>query len=890
MDFLTKNSWTLNLAKLPAYTEFGGDWKYPVDKRLCKMLLECDEKDEFGDFKITPMMKQYFKSNIVDNLVDGHLHVTWNARHNLGRRYSAQDCSGITTGHTRDTAGNLGVHSKYIKNTIFAYQGWVDYDMVKGHPSLLLNMARHAKVPGGFPAIERFVNEFDNGYCQELCVHYSMDGEPPVTKDDIKDLHNRTIYGGGHENWVKDMMDGEPLKGKPGKDVCQVIHPSYAEFRKEIKRIIDYVYFHNPDLVAQVCKPDEPEWQKKNRTMAYFCGILENECLKHAYKFGLRENLFPQRGIDLCYDGFTAPAPPVGTDMDAVIASMNAYILEKTGFHIRFKVKPFEKVITSVLEARRADVDDDATDEADDPDDDVASLTSDFDESQIPMELLEAVHACFHDGSDWDLALALEALVGNTFVSVGRKMVGFDPKTLLWSEDYGVSIGSYLSVELFAIFSKYKDAAKATWDAARRRLEQAKDSMNKSSKKYVDLKEEVQEKKLSYDVLAQILNKLKSAGNKNNIISQWVTRHTCVTFLDDANKVLNHLALRDGTMFNIRDKSVRPRVAEDKFTFCSNVLYKTLTQEEFDFADTYFSGLFPFPDQAQTKQCFLDVIKSCLLGRPLRFFYLCIGKGSNGKSAVFRLISDMLGPSVVRTMSKSILVGPSMGQNTLSAEYAVLDQCRIGIASELSKSDKLNIENLKTLSGEDKLRINEKYREPREITPTTNSFTLLNPENIPKIEMSNAVANRLVIFPFRATFDPDMTFLDRMMERRDVLFSYMMDQGNILDVGNFHLSPEMVVARNEFIVDNTATDNLAVFLESNYDKTDNPADRVKRDDIRTLYVSWLQMNKLIDMDTGFAAFTKRCSRLGFENVRSNSKVYIIGLKVKSTYDEDPDNL
>ena len=94
--------------------------------------------------------------------------------------------------------------------------------------------------------------------------------------------------------------------------------------------------------------------EKKSRTMSYFCGIFENECLKHAYKYGVDNGLFKARSIDLCYDGFTAPAPPPYTDMDFHINGMNDYILEKTGLAIKMKVKGFEKVIQSILDERRS--------------------------------------------------------------------------------------------------------------------------------------------------------------------------------------------------------------------------------------------------------------------------------------------------------------------------------------------------------------------------------------------------------------------------------------------------------------------------------------------------------------------------------------------------------
>jgi hypothetical protein len=81
--------------------------------------------------------------------------------------------------------------------------------------------------------------------------------------------------------------EGDPKKGKQPKEVKETPHPKWVEYYGDISRVIDLVYESNPELVANVA--DDPKlelWRKKNRVMSCFCGILENECLKHAYKYG----------------------------------------------------------------------------------------------------------------------------------------------------------------------------------------------------------------------------------------------------------------------------------------------------------------------------------------------------------------------------------------------------------------------------------------------------------------------------------------------------------------------------------------------------------------------------------------------------------------------------
>lgn len=354
-SFLKKNSWTIDLSKVPAYSCWNGDWKYAIDKDIIQLILDCDEIDSNGEKLITDIMKTHFKRNIVDKLRKGFLHINWSARYgNLGRRYSSKD---PTDTGAFSSAGNLGVHSKRIKNTIFKFMGWIDYDMVKGHPSILLSMARITGLTDGLPAIQRFVSEFDSGLADEMIEWYSIDGQPKLTKDDIKDLHNRTIYGGGHSTWIQCLLAGDEKKGKLPKEVnmSKGKHPKYIEFKRDICRVIDLVYSQNPDLLARVVGTEDlPEWKKKGRVMSYFCGIIENDILACAYKYGVKNNLFPAKSIDLCFDGFTTPPPPFGTDIDFHIAQMNDTILRETGFDVKMKVKPFTNIMQSIIDKRIA--------------------------------------------------------------------------------------------------------------------------------------------------------------------------------------------------------------------------------------------------------------------------------------------------------------------------------------------------------------------------------------------------------------------------------------------------------------------------------------------------------------------------------------------------------
>jgi hypothetical protein len=360
-SFLKRNTFTIELDKLPAYVEWNGDWKYQIDADLIKLIMEFNDTDSNGQPIITDVMKTHFERNIVNRLKNGVLHIKWSGRKgSLGRRYSNRDPEDMKS----KSSCNLGVHSKYIKNTIYEYMGWVDYDMVAGHPTILCEICKHTNMFNGLPAVQNYIDNRDD-ILKSIIDYYSVIGDTDeetaalrLSRSEAKDLFNLTIYGGGFSTWEKQLLDGDEKRGKIPKPIAnKPRHPTWLAYNNDIKKVIDIVYSQNPNLASIVCTGDKyelSEWERKSRTMSYFCGIIENDCLKWAYKYGVKAGLFPERSGDLCYDGFTMPPPPPGTDLDTEIENMNAFILQKTGLAIQMKVKPFEFVLHQIIDKRRS--------------------------------------------------------------------------------------------------------------------------------------------------------------------------------------------------------------------------------------------------------------------------------------------------------------------------------------------------------------------------------------------------------------------------------------------------------------------------------------------------------------------------------------------------------
>jgi len=201
---------------------------------------------------------------------------------------------------------------------------------------------------------------------------YSVEGETPLTEGDIKELFNKTIYGGGHLKWC-DYITHENLsqkeimkmlrKGKQPKEMRNKSkpHPFYLRFLKDTQQITQLVWNANEELRQKICAgmPDDSDQEFsrcRNKLMSQFCGILENEITFRAYKYRVENGLCSAKRVDWGYDGFTTPPPPAHTDHEFHLGAMNDYVRQKTGFQgvcfVEKALKP-DTIIQSVIDERR---------------------------------------------------------------------------------------------------------------------------------------------------------------------------------------------------------------------------------------------------------------------------------------------------------------------------------------------------------------------------------------------------------------------------------------------------------------------------------------------------------------------------------------------------------
>ena len=362
MKFL--KNYTVDLKALPKYSKFNGIFRENLDRNLIELLLKSN------DYSIE--VKKYLQTAILGKLRNDNTHIhntQYRQSYGLGRFYG-------------NTITNF---QKRIKHTLFSHLGWCDADMVKGHPTLILQLAKINGDIDKYPSISEYVKNPTKQF-DEMTAHYGKD----LLEHQKKWLFNSMIYGGGHQGWVDALTDPPDKELQRGYIATPLLtqkpRPFEVQFKKECDMIKEVVYKNNPALIELLkgenknkkyfkekgidtndddatgkvdkTKPEEttsiPLHKMKNKVISYFLQILENECLYHLYEYLVKESILLPKNCCLEKDGICFP-PNKKFDNDDLADSVNEYTYKKTGFRIKWKIKPYEaeNIDTQLIDIRK---------------------------------------------------------------------------------------------------------------------------------------------------------------------------------------------------------------------------------------------------------------------------------------------------------------------------------------------------------------------------------------------------------------------------------------------------------------------------------------------------------------------------------------------------------
>lgn len=326
MKFL--KNWTIELTKIPVYSALKGSFNVQLDYPILQDIMNTSGPEFTDDRKA--ILKNLIegitvttngKSQLIKgiNKTTGFLEITHSQRYGLGRFYPNHTLSPICM-------------SRHIKHTLFKYLDWIDIDMVKGHPSILVSIAKNNNL--SLPAFEKYLNNPEDVF--NMLVEYYSPEDYELSHDNVKDIFNILIYGGGHNTWLS-QMDEANIEIK-----TTIPHQFVNLFKTDCKKLIDLININNPELVERVKGDLTNDYQIKTRVMSYFCGIIENEILHICYKFLVKENIIKERECALEYDGLCFKRPDEShLSIDDVLSNLNFKIKNETKLNVMMKIKPY---------------------------------------------------------------------------------------------------------------------------------------------------------------------------------------------------------------------------------------------------------------------------------------------------------------------------------------------------------------------------------------------------------------------------------------------------------------------------------------------------------------------------------------------------------------------
>jgi len=303
------------------------------------------------------------------------------------------------------------------------------------------------------------------------------------------------------------------------------------------------------------------------------------------------------------------------------------------------------------------------------------------------------------------------------------------------------------------------------------------------------------EVKLTEKCKKQVRKRLKTHTDKNHIAKEVTDLIFDAKFSKDVNNAEYLLPIKDKKIIDIRTNEVRDRTIEDKFDYeCNATFLDNISKEQLDDIDKYFLEL--FCGNKDTKDLFISTVKSCMIGRPLRYFFIVTGSGRNGKSLLFKIFRNIFVKSF-DTLSKETIIQQKYGSQ-ITTHLEKTRQCRAGYISETKATDYINEEMVKGITGGDPLDHRAMYMSNETLIAICCLWLLTN--NLPQFMVAKSMIDRVVVFPMDNEFPVNVKFEEEMKLKYDAIFTYIMMTGNLYD--EIKLTPEMEKKKQEYIEEN----------------------------------------------------------------------------------------
>lgn len=340
---LVQRKITIQVENIPAYPILRGRVHEPMSPEVARRLLYFvdDPTRPLPSHKKLQRESIHLLKSIYTacNSTTEQLCVTFADRSGLGRWYANNDSEEHPRQHS--AVGSILRLPRIIKSTLLTQRRYSDVDLVKSHPTLMCAIANLCGIP--CPGLEQYVLNYDLTVAS-MAAHWTQDPHNPVTKDDIKGLINRTVYGGGLKQWMTDVSTGVSTldfqglpafstRPKPLRHMNGTFLPlGYRRIQEECQKISAILYRSNPDIKTRVCTAKEiaeDDNKCQRRVVSYAIQTLEHFITYNALQHCIEHNYIPSTNGEPCfiwgYDGFSWVLPD-GVAIEQVVREINTRV------------------------------------------------------------------------------------------------------------------------------------------------------------------------------------------------------------------------------------------------------------------------------------------------------------------------------------------------------------------------------------------------------------------------------------------------------------------------------------------------------------------------------------------------------------------------------------
>ncbi len=250
-----------------------------------------------------------------------------------------------------------------------------------------------------------------------------------------------------------------------------------------------------------------------------------------------------------------------------------------------------------------------------------------------------------------------------------------------------------------------------------------------------------------------LIEKLKDVAYKKNIMEACKHKFFDPKFKEKLNSNVHLLCFNNG-VYSLKqgDVGFRDGVPEDYVSFSTGYDYIEKPDSKFiTYIKDFFNSCLP---NDNVRRYVLRFIASCLDGTSKdQKFPFWIGTGGNGKSVTINMIQYAFG-DYYSNMSTAYLTKPREGSSSASPDLADKVGKRVITFQETAKNQKIQVDKLKELCGNDTISARALYQEQMYFKPQAKYILATN--KLPEMDVDGGIRRRLRVIEWVMKYvDPE---------------------------------------------------------------------------------------------------------------------------------------